>query len=214
MTIPTLVNNYQKKILHTKFQKAYAVLNEVNTRMMADGIYQYNDFLTVIGSEEARIKQLDTFASYLNGATVCNDKYIICSGVKKSDSNKPEKNYHTLDGSDNAHIAPDAYTKKTIIANDGMLIWAGGLQFGWDTYYVDTNGYKQGPNKLGYDLFRFIVNKDGTITPEKDDGSTNRCSFIQPAHGTRYLGFGCGYYAWKNINPDDPTKNYWDDFLR
>ena len=45
----------------------------------------------------------------------------------------------------------------------------------------------------------------------------NKCSFISPAHMPNYLGFGCGYYAWKNINPDAPddtSQTYWDDFLK
>ena len=222
MTIPTLVSNYQKKVLHTKFQKAYAVISEVNTRMIAEGINQYNMYIDTpvdedgYRSEEARKKQLDTFASYLSGARVCNDNYIKCFG-SSDPIYQSAKSYKTLDGAYGAHIDADAYTKKTIITSDGMSIWGGGLRYGSHRYYVDTNGYRQGPNKLGYDLFRFDVNKNGTVSPEKDNGNINRCSFIEAAHGPTYLGFGCGYYAWKNINPDAPddaSQTYWDDFLK
>ena len=222
LTIPNLVVKYQRKVMQTRFQKAYSILTEVNTRMIAENINQYRDFVRTEKdengkySEEARNRQLDTLASFLSGAKVCNGSYYSCSGIEDA-YDFPDKIHKTLDGQNNAHIAADAYMKKTVITNDGMDIWAGGLQFGIDKYYVDTNGYNNGPNKLGYDLFRFVINSNGTVTPEKDSGNMNRCSFIEAAHGPTYLGFGCGYYAWKNINPDAPddaSQTYWDDFLK
>lgn len=160
--------------------------------------------------------QINKFVSYLSGATVCDNHYISCFDPDV-DTTKYDKAYKTLDGLNKAHIEADAYTKKTIITREGMSIWFGGLKFYSGCYYVDLNGYNKGPNKLGYDLFRFSVNKNGTVTPEKDSGNINKCSFISPAHMPNYLGFGCGYYAWKNINPDAPddtSQTYWDDFLK
>ena len=222
LTIPNLVVKYQRKVMQTRFQKAYSILTEVNTRMIAENINQYRDFVLTEKdengkySEEARNRQLDTLASFLNGAKVCNGSYYSCSGIEDA-YDFPDKIHKTLDGQNNAHIAADAYMKKTVITNDGMDIWAGGLQFGIDKYYVDTNGYNNGPNKLGYDLFRFVINSNGTVTPEKDSGARNKCSFISPAESAAYLGFGCAYYAWKNVNPDaldDPSQDYWNDFLK
>ena len=222
LTIPNLVVKYQRKVMQTRFQKAYSILTEVNTRMIAENINQYRDFVRTEKdengkySEEARNRQLDTLASFLNGAKVCNGSYYSCSGIEDA-YDFPDKIHKTLDGQNNAHIAADAYMKKTVITNDGMDIWAGGLQFEIDKYYVDTNGYNNGPNKLGYDLFRFVINSNGTVTPEKDSGARNKCSFISPAESAAYLGFGCAYYAWKNVNPDaldDPSQDYWNDFLK
>ena len=222
LTIPNLVVKYQRKVMQTRFQKAYSILTEVNTRMIAENINQYRDFVRTEKdengkySEEARNRQLDTLASFLSGAKVCNGSYYSCSGIEDA-YDFPDKIHKTLDGQNNAHIAADAYMKKTVITNDGMDIWAGGLQFGIDKYYVDTNGYNNGPNKLGYDLFRFVINSNGTVTPEKDSGARNKCSFISPAESAAYLGFGCAYYAWKNVNPDaldDPSQDYWNDFLK
>jgi len=203
--MPTLIQNHKKTVLHNQFKQAYSILSQVHMQMINDDILPYEQFVTnhTITDEIANA-HINTMSKYLN-ATVCDSHYKKCTGGQ---------GYKILDGTSGAHIDADAYTKKTILLNNGITIWRGGLTFGRDRYYVDINGTAKGPNKLGYDLFTFRIDSNNKLTPEKDSGSLNRCSFVKAAHSKNYLGFGCAYYALIDQSPDEEGKNYWKDFLK
>ncbi len=212
ITIPTLIHKYKMQALEAQFKKAYSVVQNVNLMMKYNDIDPYVDYQVGVSprDEDAIIKQAEDFAKFTN-ARICNDHYSTCF----FGTSRPEgKMYKTLDGKTNAHIDPDAYTKRTIILPDGAIVWLGGTTFGKNRYYYDINGRIKGPNKLGYDLHVFDITKDGTISVDKNNGSTNKCSFKESAHGDAYLGFNCTYYALTNTNPDDESKNYWQEFLK
>ena len=210
LTLPTLVSKLQKKTLEVQFKKAYSLLMNAHQNMLADGILPHEDYVKERNQEKAT-KQIEDFAKYFKDARICDGHYIICSGNRRWEDNKE---YKVLNGKNGAHIDADAFTQKTIMLPNGISIWTGGINYYEGRYYVDTNGTSRGPNKLGYDLFTFIITSDNKLQPEKDSGSLNRCSFNQPAHGIAYLGFGCAHYAALNINPDQSGKNYWQDFLQ
>lgn len=173
--------------------------------MLNDNILPYEEFSGKSGMDESVASEhIDALAKYINGR-VCSGHYKKCTGGQT---------YKILDGTSGAHIDPDAYTKKTILLNNGMTLWRGDLNWAPNRYYIDINGTGKGPNKLGYDLFTFRIDQNNKLSPEKNSGSINRCSFIQSAHSKNYLGFGCAYYAAIDQNPDDETKTYWKDFLK
>ena len=213
LTLPPLIHKHKINILETQFKKAYAIVENVNLQMLNNDINPYEDYVKDRNEEKA-VKQLEDFVKFTNGAKICNNSYLGCT-VGNGDDKKDH--YKTLDGKDYAHIIPDSYLNKTILLPDGMTIWVGGLIYGKDRYYIDINGTKQKPNKLGYDLFTFCIGQNNIITPEKEKDyniSVDRCSFLYPAHGPNYLGFGCGFYAAANQNPDEEGKTYWQDFLK
>ena len=70
----------------------------------------------------------------------------------------------------------------------------------------DTNGPYKGPNKYGYDIF--IWASSGWFYNQR------ACSFAVRLADDKNAGIGCYYYAARNVNPDDNTKDYWKDFLR
>lgn len=204
LTLPTLISISQKKTLEVQFKKAYSLIMNAHQNMLSDGILPYEDYVKSRSQEKAT-KQIEDFAKYFKDARICDNNYRTCTAGKS---------YKTLDGKSGAHIDADAFTQKTIILPNGMIVWTGGTIYCGNRYYVDINGNYKGPNKLGYDLFTFIITSDNKLQPEKDSGSLNRCSFNQPAHGIAYLGFGCAHYAALNTNPDENGKNYWQDFLQ
>lgn len=214
LTLPVLIGNYQKRVLQSQFKEAYSILSQVNLQMQNDGISVYKEFVPPSGenlSEDAANKHVEVLSKYLNGK-VCEGQYMECVGGKKYGG----KRYKTLDGKAYAHIDADAYTKKTILLNNGMTLWRGGLRYEPNKYYIDINGTGKGPNKLGYDLFRLYVDSKDKLLPDKGgDYGVNKCSFTsQASNGPPYLGFACAYYALVDQNPDDETKNYWKDFLK
>lgn len=210
LTLPSLIQNHQKKTLEAQFKKAYAVIENVNLQMINNDIAPYDEYIA--DRNESKInKQINDFVSFTNGAKICDAHYSKCNTGKFFNLNRA---YKTLDNKNNAHIDADAYTKKTINMPDGITIWVGDATWAPNRYYVDTNGTGKGPNRLGYDLFSFIINKNNTISPQKDKDIYNRCSFILPAHNKAYLGFGCAAYAAANENPDDTSKTYWQNFIK
>ena len=209
MTLPTLIENYKKQVLQNQFKEAYSILSQVNLQMQNDDISVYQEFVPISGeelSETEANRHIDLLAKYINGK-ICEEKYLKCTGGNK---------YKNLDGTAYAHIDADAFTKRTILLNNGMTLWRGGLKFEASKYYIDINGTGKGPNKLGYDLFRFYVDSNNKLLPEKElTYGVNKCSFTtQPSNGPSYLGFGCAYYALTDQNPDDKTKSYWKGFLK
>ena len=84
---------------------------------------------------------------------------------------------------------------------------------------VDTNGPYKGPNRYGYDLFKFYMCRNGKIIApsEDDDYAANRpensyrsrCSF-NPSDTNWYpQGEECSYWAIRDNYPGSSTKSYW-----
>lgn len=205
ITIPTLIQRHKLQVLHNQFKQASSIVSQVHQQMLNDGISPYDDFVynSSKKDETLLINHTETFAKYLN-ARICDGSYTKCTSGQ---------GYKTLNSASGAHIDADAYTKKTILLNNGMTIWVGDLWWARNRYYVDINGTGKGPNKLGYDLFTFRFDNN-KLSPEKNSDTENNCSFVKPAHSPAYLGFGCAYYATIDQNPDDKTKTYWKEFLK
>lgn len=210
LTIPGMIHKHRIMVLENQFKKAYSLLQNVHMAMINDDINPYEEYVQNRDEQKAS-KQVEDFAKYTSGSTICNDHYIICTGHVRW---KSKKEYKTLDGKNRAHIDADAYTKKTILLADGMTLWVGGLVFEGHRYYIDINGTDKAPNRLGYDLFTFTINsKNNHLEPEKEKGTINKCSFVEAAHSPAYLGFGCAHYAAADQNPDSADK-YWKKFLK
>ncbi len=213
LTIPTLISKYKVSVLESQFKKAYSVVQNVNLMMKMNDINPYEDY-RVDRDDAVAVKQINDFARFTQGARVCDGKYYICT----IGTNSPDEKfrYKTLDGKSSVHIDPDAYTKKTVILPDGATVWVGGLVFGWDRYYYDINGTGKGPNKLGYDLHVFTFNKDGYVSAQKPNSTTDgQCSFVKAVSGgPNYGGFTCTHYAISNTNPDKEGGKYWGDFIK
>ena len=211
MTISTLIHKYKMHVLEAQFKKAYSVVQNVNSMLKYNDIEPYVDYQLGVSQREeaAAIKQVEDFAKYTKGSRICDGHYYTCTLGKRWP--EESKRYKTLDGSNNVHIDPDAYTTKIILLADGSTVWVGGTRWAKNRYYYDINGTAKGPNKLGYDLHVFVLNNKGIITTEENK---KQCSFGESAVSDSYFGYGCTQYAITNTNPDDETKNYWQGFLK
>ena len=180
MTMPTLIQNQQKRSLEVATQKFYSMMSQAVKQYMADyGVDDLRNSPLVVydnerGWDRAQKACEDFVQKYLKVVKVCEDgcfadtyttqkgevSEIIGSGAEYSDN-----------------------TGKFVLA-DGVVI---DIFFGyWDSplvLYVDVNGRK-GPNKIGYDLWSMDIFYDGTIdesmlTPEcKRD---NKCYANSPS---------------------------------
>lgn len=211
MTFPTLISKHEKYVLKNQFQKAYAVIQNVTLMLQANGINPYEEYVGIKTERDETLiqKEIDDIIRFTAGSINCNKHYYICAfGVRYPED---RKRYKTLDGKNFAHIDADATPNSPIILADGTMIIVGGKIFEKARLYVDINGIKKGPNKLGYDLHTFKINKDNTITGEENAA---KCTFSENANAASYLGFGCTAYAIMDINPDTKKSGYWNGFLK
>ena len=228
MTLPTIINDHKAKELQTRFKKAYSILSNVHQRMINDYGGVYSIFIKKdldIDSNSSLIskkyEQIEAFSKYFNDAKVCeySNSYLSCSGKTKLAI------YKTYTGNKNARLDCDVISDRAINTSDGMSFFFGSVNSRNARVYIDTNGTATGPNRLGFDLFAFDIDKnDKIVFPQnigggsagayEDDeelggivGAVNVCSLSEQA--SRYNGFGCSEFALLDKNPDNQNLSYW-----
>ncbi len=171
LTLPSVVQNYQKRSLEVATQKFYSVMSQALKQYMADEGVDDLRQSSLIGydddsDETITAKNDEFFKKYLK-AQICEDDCFADS-------------YKTQTGEISLAIGKsvDNNTEGRYLLPDGMVVRAffGDNDFP-GTIYVDVNGRK-GPNKIGYDLWSMSVFYDGIIdegelTPECRKNNNN-----------------------------------------
>ena len=185
MTIPTLISNYQEKVLINKAKQAHAIVhNSIKLYMVQNDCY---DRITCLFDTRKTSQQVITeFAKVLKGTK-------ICPNLADSQQTKQCKSYdikaNTPIKQNGAYVAGDALSgRNRIVMPSGMTFHISQLdscdhiytyelrdEFGFVTgetrqeasttcarLYVDINGVDK-PNQHGYDIFRYDIKKDGKI---------------------------------------------------
>lgn len=210
MTIPSLIANYQKNVLHTQFKKAYSEISQATMLLKVKEDINIFEYAKVNGSQAA----LDMLMTQIKGASV-------------------------LEGSTNMTnffrlvYEPKALNKKSVVGyycdvtnvyrvSNGTFYLMddrpGNASLADPKLCIDTNGSK-GPNSFGHDIFVFAFTPEGNLVPftykwtvaqttEKLDDPSSQCSY------TSGFPASCSYYALSDTSPEDSSKSYWKDFLR
>lgn len=205
MTLPTLIQKQNTKVLETAFTKAYSnaaqALSSTQFALGVDNLHQSYG----TGSD----------GTYPNAREFTTEYYKQVKVLKTQDYEVQPLNY---------------VRKKTFQANgitclptrmlpDGSSmctqIWAGTI-----SVTVDVNGPHKKPNAFGHDIFMFIVDRykplligqkpgEGDPDPDAEYPETNKrpCSKKYQTAGN---GLGCSYFALMNQCPDDEKKKYWE----
>ena len=198
LTIPTLVNNYRKKVLETGFKKSMSTIQQaLNTTAAECGAdyllkYRMDNLVTAPIPKEEREEINRIFAEQLKYVRILpmGEAHKIKTYSFKS-KNEIGDRYQILNPWDGV-ISPKIY-----LLPDGTTI--AGIAFQTHGTYdgikigFDTNGPYKGPNRFGYDLFFF------------DTG------YWQATICNDSYYYGCFKYAQQDQWPDDPTKKYWDN---
>lgn len=223
MTLPAIIQNNYHKELETRFKKSYAILWNIHMKMVNDYNGVYQNFITIdnTGGYNASLQAkkeeyIKAFASYINGPRYCNyqNSYLSCSG-----KSEPAV-YKTFTGNKNAYFGTDVVNSKAILSADGMSFFFGSVAWRNARIYIDTNGTAKGPNRLGFDLFAFDIDKNDKIVGPKNIGggtsggsedgtvdAVNLCS--SKKSGNVYNGFGCSKFAISDTSPDIKGGTYW-----
>lgn len=196
MTIPTVSKKFRNYQLEQQFKKSYS--------MVSQAILNTKQELNLIGSGEF-FKFCTTYngSSYINTAE-CRDafyKKLKITQIKNLYTKAPMNYSNTIAATFNSLGEPNP---NYILADGTAILFKIN---GFNVYIsVDINGPAKPPNRAGYDIFNFqLSNKD--MINQNSYGGAYPCS---KNSSEAINGFNCTQYAIKNINPDDPTKKYWD----
>lgn len=161
ITIPGLINAYRAQQLRAQFNKSYSVVQQAFKLMESD------DVDTNMRNYTRTNPFYLTFQKYLSQSTICGS-YVDNNNV--SNTKNPAGCYQYKisnidDGykylNSNSFIADGLFNNGELMLPDGTLIFFDDSpeSEGWKgvIIYIDINGYKKGPNRLGYDFFAFEV---------------------------------------------------------
>lgn len=167
LTLPSVVQNYQKRSLEVATQKFYSVMSQAIKQYMADeGVDDLRQSSLVINVDDWDQELVNTnndkfFQKYLK-AQICEEGCFA-------------DNYKTQTGEISYVFGKSVHNGiiGRYLLPDGMVVDTYEYPVGGDDsypgrLYVDVNGRK-GPNKIGYDLWSMAVFYDGTI----DEGVLN-----------------------------------------
>ncbi len=171
MTIPTLVQNYQRKVYVTQLHKVYNEVMQAAKMYVTDNNYlnfgesrirnnstELRNFMTnyfkVVNDCGTRYRPCfaDEYSS-LSGATIsskngqCNVVVALASGAVLCADASAMSDVENDDPDDDSSI-----TSSNHVGNGGDVV----------AFEVDING-KQGPNVFGRDYFSFQIDKNGQI---------------------------------------------------
>ena len=169
MTLPTLIQKHQKKVLVTKLQKVYSVFNQALIQSQLDN----GEFDTWPTRENIVVEDYFNtyYKPYFNGVQFCRNAqscgYKADPDADGYEANKPWKN---LDGSTVGWVLASGETRLMFLLNDGSFVFIprnstgeNGEAVYTSFIYIDINGGLS-PNVLGKDVFIFkIDNKKGFV---------------------------------------------------
>lgn len=229
MTLPSLIKNHQKKVLHTQFLKAYSDLNNAALLFSAkEGLSVTEYSKTVNQNTYNSSPVLKKYLSYFKGSKNGN---IYMSG-DLDESTSTNKNYETVFGFTPKNLAgkfiksanpcDESFASEEIggrlyVMDNNLSLAYENLEYG-PKICIDINGRK-GPNTYGYDWFVFVFNGDKALKPYIGNSQVGYGpDLAEPSKYCNYTvsnpTYTCAYYALNDVSPEDPTKKYWTDFLK
>ncbi len=169
MTLPTIIQNYQKRALQSQFKKVYSVLSNAVVKSYADLGYEptcsYIDGLHIGSTVENCIEMNNQMLANLGIIKKCDDHAYEngCIGpIKGLDTVRMENNPSWTSEQASESTSDDVRFRESYIRNsnpayvllDGSVLML--YHIGYPLYLVDVNGLKN-PNKWGYDIFVFKI---------------------------------------------------------
>lgn len=145
LTIPTLIQNYQKQQIASRLKKAYSALSQAIKLSELDNgavsTWTYGD-----GTAAKSVSFMDTYlVPYLKVAKNCED--TLSNGCWGNASGTAYYHYLLNTGTDPIQT--------TIALTDGTYIGLNAIS-GATFIFIDINGQKD-PNKLGRDIFELML---------------------------------------------------------
>ena len=188
MTVPTLMQNYQRQSYVTQLHKVYNEMSQVFQQMMTDrNALNLKETGLLNTTEQAT----ETFKNYFKVVQDCGNNFSPCfaseyrsttgSSIKPAEANWWSSSFVLADGA--------------AIGLHGLIDYsAGNVSYPYGYMYVDINGAK-GPNIVGRDFFLFYYFNDGTL----DDVVTPECKTAGICSSTlevQRVNYSCVGQTW------------------
>ena len=218
ITIPSLINAYNRKMLETRFKKTDAVITQA-IKMASEelGVDSFEVYNKVPQAEQEAT--MDLFNSIWEKQFKGTTKYYIKDIGKYVGNDRDYRSWGRLgiySFQNGTHFSGNYYgsmldTKQkayAFILQDGSMISSprivGSFTNTSVAIFFDTNGPWAGPNRMGYDVFTYY---------STENYFANNCS---PIGGDSYSsrGTGCYKYAHKNQNPYDKNIGWWSSLYK
>ena len=209
ITLPTIITNYRVKVLENQFKKADSIIqqavqktaNECGVASLSELIVQCtthgcdnNENYRLLKQQIPEIneiwyQQFKTVKFFSDSEAYW--KNIYCNSFFGAKHNNTTYSCLYPNGSSKYMILSDGMTVSPLFAylggfNHPVLIMA----------VFDTNGPYKGPNRFGYDIFRYETMNYNTMCNPNIVNSENFK--------------GCYYWAHRNVSPLDSSNPYWD----
>ena len=188
MTVPTLMQNYQRQSYVTQLHKVYNEMSQVFQQMMTDrNALNLKETGLLNTTEQAT----ETFKNYFKVVQDCGNNFSPCFASE----------YRSTTGSSIKTVEANWWSSSFVLA-DGAAIGlhglidysAGNVSYPYGYMYVDINGAK-GPNIVGRDFFLFYYFNDGTL----DDVVTPECKTAGICSSTlevQRVNYSCVGQTW------------------
>ena len=182
MTLPSLINRARGKQLEAAFKKNYSRLYQaldMHYALTGERIVTRNDNIDGNMVKETLMKYMPVLVDCGFGY---DDRDSACVSI-----NRPA--YKNFTGTTDINM--ECFDDGQFILTDGSMIFVNSIGACPKSISIDVNGYKKGPNRLGQDLFMFLIYEDGVFPsgemPDRGWGNM-KCS----ATATDYMnGGGC-----------------------
>ena len=203
ITIPTISKNIRHSELQQQFKKSYAVMSQAIAYTKMD-----------LGTDN--IKQTYTYhegSTYVNAPEFINAFYNRLKIEGDKTYKVPRVNRYTVSPRNYTNTA-NAYWDYIGHENPSELLPDGSsvdcmINSGRINLSVDLNGPYKKPNRVGYDIFYFVIHSDNRLRPPKL-GDLNTFYICDKTSTSEQNGMSCSYWAMIDKNPNDPTKGYWE----
>lgn len=221
MTLPSIIQNYQRKALETQFKAAHSIISQalLNTQRELEVPSLYDEYTALDRSTGEYYKAqtyIDAFYKQLRVVKNLSVEEIPEYSIYSDRRIKYKASNRSYSVTYPDAVLPNGMTIKTAVQGSmtGKKI----------LFIVDINGIKK-PNRYGHDLFSFsIMSSDDKLVGGKKtrdyteeelkelNSEFNDLLGVPCSRNSKQAvnGAGCTWYAINNICPDDSSKGYWD----
>lgn len=212
MTLPSLVNKYQAKVLETGLKKSYANLQNAYIMTKANlGVTNLLESYATVPNNDGVLPYREEFEKEF-AKNIKSIKKVKVYPFRTYSGKYVTSISNNSDLPQALNVLPDG-------SSVGNTLHANRIEF-----WVDTNGPAKGPNRYGFDIFYFRVDDSSDklkpVKPtrkyteeelENEKWPSLAGNPCEKSSTQELNGIGCSWYAINDINPDDETKSYWDN---
>ena len=179
----------QQAVQKTANEYGYSSITELNMAGNCNGHVAYPNYLQL----EAQMPDInEIWERQFSNVKRMNDSEMYWRNIPCNSfwGTRISLSYYCLGPHASYMILPDGVTVSPLFAFDGachqVLMMA----------VFDINGPYKGPNRIGYDIFRYQT------------ADYNKMCDPNIVNSENYKG--CYYWAHRNVSPQDSSKPYWD----